>query len=133
MAQPKHISIGRLGEDIIEGYLRNRGYLIVERNYGKKWGEIDVVAKKDGVLHFVEVKTGSWEGETWQKEGDDIHRPDDHMDAKKCARMARTIQTYLAEKQITPDREWTADLAIVLIHKHTPKAQVRWLYDITLD
>jgi len=55
MAQYKHISIGRLGEDIATGYLKNRGFHIITRNYRKKWGEIDIIAKKDNVLHFVEV------------------------------------------------------------------------------
>lgn len=132
MAQPQHISIGRLGEDIAWGYLKNRGYLIIERNYRKKWGELDIVAQKDGVLHFVEVKAGSWHGDKWPKDGADIHRPEDHMHVHKCERMKRAIQTYLAENKVKQDADWTIDLAVVLINDDTHKARIRWLWDVVV-
>jgi len=49
---------GNHSEDRAVLYLKEDGYEIVERNfYAKKFGEIDIIAKKDGVLHFVEVKS----------------------------------------------------------------------------
>ncbi|MBP9760372.1 MAG: YraN family protein [Candidatus Pacebacteria bacterium] len=133
MAEPQHISIGRIGENIIWGYLKNRGYLILDRNYRKKWGELDIIAQKDNVLHFIEVKAGSWRGDEWPRDGADIHRPEDHMHAHKRARMARAVQTYLAEKSVKPDAKWTVDLAVVLINKETRKARVRWIWDLLLE
>ena len=53
--------IGRLGEDIAIKYLQNKGFLVIGQNYLKKCGEIDIIAKKDRVLHFIEVKTVSHE------------------------------------------------------------------------
>ena len=53
----KHLEIGRLGEDIACRFLKEKGFKVVERNYWKKWGEIDIVAEKEGVLRFIEVKT----------------------------------------------------------------------------
>lgn len=132
MAKNGHLSIGRLGEDIISGYLRNRGYRILDCNYREKWGELDIVAKKDSVLHFVEVKAGSWNKERWPQEGENVHRPEDHMHKEKCARMKRAIQTYMAEKRISVDSNWTVDLAVVLLNEHTRKARVRWLWDVVL-
>lgn len=49
--------IGKKGEKIAEKYLKNRGYKILERNYLKKGSEIDIIAEKNGEIHFVEVKT----------------------------------------------------------------------------
>ncbi len=49
--------IGDLGEGISCNYLKNKGFSIVERNYWKPWGEIDIIAQENGILHFVEVKT----------------------------------------------------------------------------
>ena len=48
---------GKLGEDIACEYLVNRGFIIIERNFRKPWGELDIIAKDSkGVLVFVEVK-----------------------------------------------------------------------------
>lgn len=46
-----------LGEDAACKYLENNGYKILERNFRKGYGEIDIIAVKDKVLVFVEVKT----------------------------------------------------------------------------
>jgi len=48
---------GNIGEDRACVYLREAGFEIVDRNVYSKFGEIDVIAMKDDVLHFVEVKS----------------------------------------------------------------------------
>lgn len=50
-----------LGEDVATKYLSSKGYKILDRNYSKRYGEIDIVAKKQNTLVFVEVKTRSSE------------------------------------------------------------------------
>lgn len=50
---------GKIGENIAEHYLESKEYEIVCKNYYTKKGEIDVIAKKDKKLFFVEVKTRS--------------------------------------------------------------------------
>lgn len=55
----KNKGLGSDGEEIACDYLANRGFLILERNFICKGGEIDIVAEKDGAIHFVEVKTRS--------------------------------------------------------------------------
>ena len=47
---------GKEGEDRGVAYLREQGYVIVERNWRTRWCEIDIIAEKAGVLYFVEVK-----------------------------------------------------------------------------
>ncbi|MCL6096679.1 MAG: YraN family protein [Patescibacteria group bacterium] len=47
----------KLGEEIATNYLKNKGYKIIERNFRKGYGEIDIIAIKDNILIFVEVKT----------------------------------------------------------------------------
>lgn len=47
----------RLGEDLASDFLINKGYKIIERNFRKGYGEIDIVAVKENILVFVEVKT----------------------------------------------------------------------------
>ena len=48
---------GIIGEKIVQGYLINKGYEIIETNYYTKRGEIDIICKKDKCIVFVEVKT----------------------------------------------------------------------------
>lgn len=50
---------GRIGEDFTARLLQSKGYEILCRNYRIKGGEIDIIAKKDDMLAFVEVKTRS--------------------------------------------------------------------------
>ena len=60
-ADDKHMTqkseIGKLGENLACEYLKNKGYWVIERNFRRPWGELDIVARqKDGTLVFVEVK-----------------------------------------------------------------------------
>jgi putative endonuclease len=50
-------ALGRAGEDAAADFLRRRGFELVARNYHTPFGELDVVAEKDGGLVFAEVKT----------------------------------------------------------------------------
>ncbi len=47
----------KLGEEIATNYLKNKGYKIIERNFRKGYGEIDIICIKDNTLVFIEVKT----------------------------------------------------------------------------
>ncbi len=49
--------VGNRGEDRACVYLREQGFTIVDRNVYSRFGEIDVIAMKDEVLHFIEVKS----------------------------------------------------------------------------
>ncbi len=51
--------LGAIGEDAVCEYLKKQGFSITDRNYLKKWGELDIVAKRDKKIHFVEVKSVS--------------------------------------------------------------------------
>ncbi|MDE6591479.1 MAG: YraN family protein [Oscillospiraceae bacterium] len=55
---------GKLGEELTAFYLEKSGYTILHRNFRIRGGEIDIIARKDDVIAFVEVKTrgeGSYE------------------------------------------------------------------------
>src|SRR3989338_9100939 len=108
--------IGGLGEDIACKFLKDKGFEIVTRNYRKKFGEIDVVAKKTNRLHFVEVKTISKENlrEVVLEEGD-VFRPEDNAHPLKLKRLSRAIQAYLFEKKIGEEGDWQFDILTVLL------------------
>ena len=77
---------GKSGERIAAEYLKSKGYLIHTMNYGCRYGEIDVVAEKDGVLAFVEVKTRSHT---------DYGRPADYVNYAKRRRIVSAAEFYL--------------------------------------
>ena len=50
---------GDRSEDLATRFLEQEGYIVIERNYfARKLGEIDIIAQKEDVLHFIEVKSG---------------------------------------------------------------------------
>lgn len=49
--------IGRTGESLAAEILKRDGYYIIKRNYSCRWGELDIIAKKENTLVFAEVKT----------------------------------------------------------------------------
>ena len=44
--------IGEIGENVAVKFLMKHDFLILDRNYTKKWGEIDIVAEKDNKIIF---------------------------------------------------------------------------------
>lgn len=55
----EHNDLGKKGEELAIDHLLKSGYQIVERNYRFKKAEIDIIARKEGLLIAVEVKTRS--------------------------------------------------------------------------
>ncbi|MBP6883811.1 MAG: YraN family protein [Candidatus Pacebacteria bacterium] len=119
--------IGELGENIAVRFLMKRGFQILERNYTKKWGEIDIIAGANDKLHFVEVKSVS---RVNIKDND--YRAEDNMHPWKLQRLARTIQTYLLHNKIGDDQTWQVDLLVVYLDLKLKKARVKVVSDIIL-
>lgn len=49
--------LGKRGEDLAREFLTKQGYKIIEQNYSKRYGEIDLIAIHNNILVFIEVKT----------------------------------------------------------------------------
>ena len=127
----KNQKTGEIGEHLATRYLQNKGFSVVERNYTKKWGEIDIIVKKGQKIHFVEVKSLSGIGGNIAKEAKEgEYRPEDNMNHHKLDRLKRTIQTYLAEFNVKED--WQFDLVTVYINQHTKEARINFLENIIL-
>ncbi|MDO8659781.1 MAG: YraN family protein [Candidatus Parcubacteria bacterium] len=130
--------IGELGENIAVRFLMKHNFSILDRNYTKKWGEIDIVAEKGEKLYFIEVKSVSRETlDTFiPKSYDDSderyeHRPEDNMHPWKLKRLGRVIQTYLMSKNLD-EKEWQLDLLVVYMCQKEKKARIKVVKDIIL-
>ncbi len=119
--------VGNLGEDIACKFLMKHGFEVIQRNYLKKWGEIDIITKKEGLIHFIEVKTVSRERVIRETNNAifDVHKPEDNVNKAKLRRISRVIQSYLSENESKClDFAWKFDLVTVFLNKTTRSAKV---------
>ncbi|MBI3442282.1 MAG: YraN family protein [Candidatus Sungbacteria bacterium] len=116
MPSPKR-KFGDAGEMIAEKYLQEKGYLIIDRNFRKPYGEIDLIAKKDNMLVFIEVKT---------RDGRYIHDflPEQSVNRPKTRKLKRVCQVYLLEKHYGPNQEWQIDVIGISIDFEFKKARI---------
>jgi putative endonuclease len=81
---------GEAGELQAARYLEGEGYTIIDRNFKTPVGEIDIIAKKGGILHFFEVKT---------RHGMNFGGPFDALTPLKKRRIRKTAKWFLAQKK----------------------------------
>jgi putative endonuclease len=86
-----HNDLGKKGEDAAEGWLRQKGYKILERNWVHEKYEIDVIARDEEYIVFVEVKTRS--SEQWGT-------PEEAVSKGKIRRIVEAADFYLKEYDI---------------------------------
>jgi putative endonuclease len=126
---------GELGEKIAERFLMKHGFSILDRNYTKKWGEIDIVAERQNKIYFIEVKSivsFKIEESKDRKETKSQYRPEENMHPWKMKRMARVIQTYLLSKKIPDEKEWQVDLLVVYLDLENKRAKIKRISDLIL-
>jgi putative endonuclease len=82
------IKRGNEGEQLAADFLAQKGFEIVERNYRYKRSEIDIIARIDNRLIFVEVKTRS---------SSDFGHPEEFVDSKKRKKILEGAEYYLYE------------------------------------
>ena len=91
--------IGNIAEEKACEYLKTKGYKIIDRNFYTKFGEIDIIAYKDEVFHFIEVKSGQ------------SFEPIYNITPKKLQRIIKSVYVYLKTKSI--DSPFCIDAIIV--------------------
>jgi putative endonuclease len=124
--------IGQIGEDCACEHLEKNGYRVIERNYLKKWGEIDIVAKKGQKIHFIEVKSVSRRLDSVTHVTNDQYNPEDNMHPWKLERLGRAVQSYLLDRNIPDEVEWQFDLVTAYIDIDKRLSRVELLEDIVL-
>jgi putative endonuclease len=122
--------VGIAGEKAAVEHLKKQGYVIRETNYWQKWGEIDIVAEKRGVIHFVEVKTVTHHLEARLPSDGDYWQPEDNIHPWKLQRLGRTIETYLLAKKVGDEAEWQLDAISVYLDPEMRLLKIDVLEDI---
>ena len=83
-------NIGEKGEEYTVKFLKKKKYKILERNYRKRYGEIDIIAENKNYIVFVEVKT---------RHKDSMASAADAVNRQKQIRIIKTASLYLAENE----------------------------------
>ena len=92
-----------MGEELARRRLEAEGYSVLEANYRGKTGEIDLIARKDGTIVFVEVRT---------RRGGAFGTPEESITPSKRAHLVAAAEEYLQEIE-AEGVEWRIDLVAV--------------------
>ncbi len=84
MAQ--HLDLGRKGESLAKAHLENTGYEILDENWTHGRLEVDLIAYKDKIIIFTEVKT---------RTGNFFGQPEDFVDARKQKLLVEAAEEYI--------------------------------------
>lgn len=117
---------GKFGEDIAVKHLRKNKYKIISQNWQNKWGEIDIIAKKQKTLVFVEVKTLR-QAQSRQPQ----FSPFDEIDQKKQEQLVKMAQIYLSSNKLPLETPHQID--IIAIELFSDKTKITHLENVLED
>lgn len=109
--------LGTLGEEIACNYLIKKGYKIIERNFKKSWGELDIIARApDQTLVFIEVKTLR---QNPQQDSQQQLSPEDQLTKLKLSKIQKSAIFYAGyyPKKIIDEKGWRIDLLAIVFKK----------------
>ena len=115
---PFRLSLGDRGEMAACGFLKEKGYEILEKNYKCKIGEIDVIARRAGRLAFIEIKT---------RTSVQFGMPQEAVDLKKQEKIFKLAQWYMKEKKL--EKIPVAFDVVAILWREGEAPQVRLIAD----
>ncbi len=115
--QDERHKLGIRGEKAAVRHLRREGCRILKRNWQTDRGEIDLIAERKGVIHFIEVKT---------RRSDSHGAPDEAVDEKKQSRVRELAQSYLDQFR-QPPAETSFDVVSVAVGQQGRGVDVEWI------
>jgi putative endonuclease len=107
--QNKKHRIGKIGELAALRYLKDNHFTIVAHHYTCRWGEIDIIAKKENIIYFIEVKT---------RTNTNYGQPYDAINFRKLKALEKSIKYYLTEKRIKEAKLALGVISIILNNFH---------------
>ena len=84
----KHNQTGNTGENMAVEYFLQKGYAILHKNWRHYHWEVDIIANKDNILHFIEVKT---------RRNRQFGFPEDNVDKKKIRNLINAAEEFLTQ------------------------------------
>jgi putative endonuclease len=99
---------GQRGEELAADHLRHNGYVIITTNWHCKVGEIDIVANKDDVLVFVEVRT---------RHAATTESALESITPSKRQKMINSAYTYVNANDLPSETFWRIDVIAVALDR----------------
>lgn len=136
-AVAEDITLGQKGERIAEKYFMDKGFKILDKNYCKRMGELDLICLKENCIHFVEVKTLKYKyplPESGPQSLEHQLQPEDKIDALKLRKLVKMAEVYKASRGLEDHDHQIDALAIyVEMHQNTIKRlKVRYIPNISV-
>lgn len=119
---------GKFGENIACKYLIENGYKVIERNFRKKWGEIDIIAiAPDKTLVFIEVKTVRSVG----RETNETISAEEQLTQSKLIKLQRIASLYAGHRPelIDDNKGWRIDLIAITIKVNSEPVELLTIND----
>jgi putative endonuclease len=107
-------TLGKIGEDLACAELERRGYVVLERRYRRRGGELDIIARDGCTVVFVEVKA---------REGHDFGQATEAVTALKRRRITQLALDYLARHRLT-ERSCRFDVVSIHIENDLPTIEL---------
>ena len=108
---------GDRGEMIATTFLEEHGYVIIAKKVRTVWCEIDLLARKDGILHVVEVKSIA------SPYGSTDYRPEELVHAWKLRKLTTFVEWYMNDHP--KEAEYRIDVVVVYLDMRRHRAQCR--------
>lgn len=112
------VSIGRFGEDAAEAFLKSRGWTIIERNFRVEHLEVDIIATRNDVFAFIEVKSRKL------VDNNVYGAPINAVNLKKRKNIVRAAELYLLMNQIDESLQINLDIIEVYIVSESGELRV---------
>lgn len=110
-------ALGRAGEEAAAAWLEQRGFVIRERNVTSRYGEIDLVVERNGIIHFVEVKT---------RRSQTFGPVSEALSGLKQQRFGHAVQQYCQEHDIADS--YQCDL--IAVEKKSGRWKIEWYENV---
>ncbi len=121
---------GKIGENIACSFIQKQGFVVLDRNYQKSWGEIDIIAKYGSTIHFFEVKSLSVQSfDALEK----VYRPEENIHGLKVRNIRRMVETYMSENSYDISiQDFSFHILCVFKNIKSRKARVKWIKNLVL-
>lgn len=114
--------IGRKGEKIALDYLLKKGYVLRDRNFHTRFGELDLVMQERGMIVFIEVKT---------RTSGTFGAPEASITPAKLEHLVNAGLLWLQAHPETPD-DWRIDVISIFLSRQSNIPDIRHFINVTL-